>query len=76
MALTSGTRQPPQVALHPIGAGESRRLPVGEIGGLNEVAWFPDGKHLLLIAGAAGPDLRDGHQWGQTPNRGPYRFCR
>jgi Tol biopolymer transport system component len=50
--------RPPQVALHPIGAGESRRLPVGDITSLIRLAWFPDGKHLLLQGAAEGQALR------------------
>jgi eukaryotic-like serine/threonine-protein kinase len=50
--------RPPQVVLHPIGAGESRRLPAGEITSLKSVAWFPDGKHLLLTGAAEGQPLR------------------
>jgi hypothetical protein len=50
--------RPPQVALNPIGAGESRRLPAGEITSLKTVAWFPDGKHLLLTGAAGGQALR------------------
>ena len=50
--------RPPQVALHPIGAGESRRLPVGDIVSLTHVAWFPDGKHLLLTGATEGQPLR------------------
>jgi Tol biopolymer transport system component len=50
--------RPPQVALNPIGAGESRRLPVGEITSLKSVDWFPDGKHLLLTGATEGQALR------------------
>jgi dipeptidyl aminopeptidase/acylaminoacyl peptidase len=50
--------RPPQVALHPIGTGESRRLPVGDIVNLDHLDWFPDGKHLLLIGAAEGQSLR------------------
>jgi dipeptidyl aminopeptidase/acylaminoacyl peptidase len=50
--------RPPQVALNPIGTGESRRLPAGEITSLKSVAWFPDGKHLLLSGAAEGQPLR------------------
>jgi hypothetical protein len=46
--------RPPQVALHPIGAGESRRLPVGDVVNLDGLSWFPDGKHLLLIGATEG----------------------
>ena len=50
--------RPPQVALNPVGTGESRRLPAGEITSLKFVAWFPDGRHLLLTAAAQGESLR------------------
>jgi eukaryotic-like serine/threonine-protein kinase len=50
--------RPPQVALNPIGAGESRRLAAGEITSLKSVSWFPDGKHLLLTGAAEGQPLR------------------
>jgi Tol biopolymer transport system component len=50
--------RPPQVALNPIGTGESRRLPAGDITSLRSVAWFPDGKHLLLTGAAEGQPLR------------------
>jgi Tol biopolymer transport system component len=50
--------RPPQVVLNPIGAGESRHLAVGEITSLKSVAWFPDGKHLLLFGAAEGQSSR------------------
>jgi len=50
--------RPPQIALNPIGAGESRRLAVGEIASLRLISWFPDGKHLLLTGAAEGQPLR------------------
>ena len=50
--------RPPQVVLHPIGTGESRRLSLGEIASLLGVAWFPDGRHLLLIGATEGQPLR------------------
>jgi len=50
--------RPLQVALHLIGTGESRRLPVGYIVNLDHLDWFPDGKHLLLIGAAEGQSLR------------------
>src|SRR5271168_135640 len=49
---------PPQLILHPIGAGQSQRLPVGEITALKSVAWFPDGQHLALVGAANGQPLR------------------
>lgn len=50
--------RPPQVALNPTGAGESRRLGVDGIATLRMVTWFPDGKHLLLTGAAEGQPLR------------------
>jgi dipeptidyl aminopeptidase/acylaminoacyl peptidase len=50
--------RPPQVGLNPIGTGESRRLPVGDITTLGNVIWFPDGKHLLLTGAAEGQSFR------------------
>ncbi len=50
--------RPPQVVLHPIGTGESRRLSLGEIASLFGVAWFPDGRHLLLVGASEGQPLR------------------
>jgi hypothetical protein len=50
--------RPPQLALHPIGTGESRRLPLGDIVNFTTVAWFPDGKHVLLEASKEGEPLR------------------
>lgn len=46
------------MALHPIGAGESRRLPLGDLVSLIHLAWFPDGKHLLLTGATDGQPLR------------------
>lgn len=43
--------------MNPLGAGESRRLAVGEIATLTSVEWFPDGKHLLLTAAGEGRAL-------------------
>ena len=50
--------RPPQVALNPIGAGASQRLPVVDITSLKSVAWFPDGKHLVLTGAPEGQPLR------------------
>src|SRR5260370_9366454 len=50
--------RPPQVVLHPIGTGESRRLSLGDIVSLRQLAWFPDGRHLLLIGASEGQPLR------------------
>ncbi len=69
--------RPPQVALHPIGTGESRRLPVGDIKTLTALAWFPDGRHLLLKGAAEGQPLRTymmDTQGGKPQPLGPADF--
>jgi eukaryotic-like serine/threonine-protein kinase len=48
---------PPKVALHPIGIGQSRRIATGDLVQLDSVAWFPDGKHLLLQGAGEGQPL-------------------
>jgi len=58
MVATRIVTRPPQVGLNPIGAGESRRLPVGDITSLGNVVWFPDGTHLLLTGAAEGQSMR------------------
>jgi Tol biopolymer transport system component len=50
--------RPPQLVLNPIGAGESRRFPLGDITSLKSVAWFPDNKHILLVGAAEGQAMR------------------
>ena len=50
--------RPPQIVLLPLGAGESRRLSLGDIVSLNQSDWFPDGKRLLLSAATEGQALR------------------
>jgi eukaryotic-like serine/threonine-protein kinase len=49
---------PSQVALNPIGAGGSRRLPLGDLTSLGRTAWFPDGRHLLLTGAMEGQPVR------------------
>jgi eukaryotic-like serine/threonine-protein kinase len=48
---------PPKVVLHPTGIGQSRRIAVGDLVQLTSVAWFPDGKHLLLHGAGEGQPL-------------------
>jgi serine/threonine protein kinase/dipeptidyl aminopeptidase/acylaminoacyl peptidase len=50
--------QPPQIALYPIGVGESRNLPLGDINVANYVVWFPDGKHLLVVGAEGSQPVR------------------
>jgi serine/threonine protein kinase/Tol biopolymer transport system component len=69
--------RPPQVALHPIGTGSSRLLPVGDIATLTAVAWFPDGQHLLMNASKEGQSLRTyvmDLQGGKPEQLGPADF--
>jgi len=49
---------PPEVILHPIGTGESRRIALGDLVTADNLAWFPDGKHLLLVGASAGQARR------------------
>lgn len=68
---------PPQLALHPVGMGESRRLPLGDLVTLTFVAWFPDGQHVLLQASKAGQPLRTYEldlQGGKPQEVGPADF--
>jgi eukaryotic-like serine/threonine-protein kinase len=58
MVATRIVTRPPEVGLNPIGTGESRRLPVGDITSLGNVMWFPDGKHLLLTGATEGKPMR------------------
>ena len=69
--------RPPQLALHPIGTGESQRLVLGDIANLAKVAWFPDGKHVLLNASKEGQSLRTYEmdlQGGKPEQLGPADF--
>jgi Tol biopolymer transport system component len=70
--------RPPQLALHPIGTGESRHLALGGITSLSKVAWFPDGKHVLLNASKEGESLRTYEldlQGGKPEQIGPADFA-
>ncbi|HWY59660.1 MAG TPA: protein kinase [Terriglobales bacterium] len=69
--------RPPQVGLNPIGTGESRRLPVGDITSLGNVIWFPDGKHLLLTGATEGQSFRSYEmdlEGGKPRSLGPPDF--
>jgi serine/threonine protein kinase/Tol biopolymer transport system component len=56
---TNVPSRPPQIDLNPVGAGESRRLSVGDVTSLRGgTAWFPDGKHLLLTGAPEGQPAR------------------
>jgi Tol biopolymer transport system component len=69
--------RPPQLALHPIGTGESRRLALGDIVNFAAVAWFPDGQHVLLQAATEGQPLRTYEmdlQGGKPQEFGPADF--
>ena len=58
MVATRIVTRPPEVGLNPIGTGESRRLPVGDITSLGNVSWFPDSKHLLLTGATEQQPMR------------------
>jgi hypothetical protein len=69
--------RPPQLALYPVGTGESRRLPLGDITNFTSVAWFPDGQHVLLQASKEGQPVRTYEmdlQGGKPQELGPSDF--
>jgi eukaryotic-like serine/threonine-protein kinase len=69
--------RPPQIGLNPIGAGESRRLALGDLTSLGRVNWFPDGKHLLLTGATEGLALRTYEmdlEGGKPQTLGPADF--
>ena len=49
---------PPEIALHPLQAGEARKLSLGDLTHVVHVSWFPEGNALLLIGAAEGQSLR------------------
>jgi serine/threonine protein kinase/Tol biopolymer transport system component len=70
--------RPPQLALYPVGTGESRRLALGDIANFTSVAWFPDGRHVLLQASKEGQPLRTYEmdlQGGKPQELGPADFA-
>jgi eukaryotic-like serine/threonine-protein kinase len=50
--------RPPYIMLYPLGTGESRKVSPEGLVGFSSIAWFPDGKHLLLVAAKEGEGLR------------------
>jgi len=68
---------PPYMAMYPIGAGEARKFPLGDLVAVDSHTWFPDGKHLLLVAAKKGEGLRSYQldlQTGATQPFGPAAF--
>lgn len=69
--------KPPYIALYPLGTGESRKVSLQGLTGLSSLAWFPDGKRLLVAAAKEGEGLRsyvldmDG---GKPESMGPPGF--
>jgi eukaryotic-like serine/threonine-protein kinase len=50
--------RPPYIALYPLGTGESRKLSLEGLSGSSSIAWFPDGKRLLVVAAKESEGLR------------------
>jgi Tol biopolymer transport system component len=49
---------PPQLVINPIGPGETRRLPRGDLETYQAACWFPDGKRVLVVGNEAGKESR------------------
>jgi hypothetical protein len=56
-ALTVVEGTPPSLLLLPTGAGETRIVPTGKLNSHN-FAWFPDGKHICVVANEGSGGLR------------------
>jgi len=65
-ALLLGT--PPSVVLLPTGAGQPRMLDRGPIRDFQALAWFPDGRRILIAGSEAGAPVR---LWTQDVATGP-----
>jgi Tol biopolymer transport system component len=50
--------RPPYIGLYPLGTGESRKVSLEGLSGFSSLAWFPDGKRLLIVAAKDGEGLR------------------
>jgi Tol biopolymer transport system component len=59
---------PPSVTILPTGVGQARLLERGTLGSLQAVAWFPDGRRLLLAGNEPGHGTR---LWTQNLASGP-----
>ncbi len=49
---------PVQVALYPIGAGQSRTIAIDKMVNANWLDWFPDGKRLFIVGALGNENLR------------------
>ena len=49
---------PPQLVIYPTGAGETRRLPRGDLEAYHFASWFPDGNSVLVSGHEAGKASR------------------
>jgi eukaryotic-like serine/threonine-protein kinase len=58
MAAVHVPANPPYIMLYPLGTGESLKLNPEGLFGFSSIAWFPDGKRLLLVAAKQGEGLR------------------
>jgi Tol biopolymer transport system component len=56
-ALTVMEGAPPTLLLLPTGAGETRIVPTGKLN-CHNLAWFPDGKHICVVANEGSGGLR------------------
>jgi hypothetical protein len=68
---------PPQLVIYPIGAGENRTLPMGNVRPGRVLSWFPDGKRLAMIGSEQGKPMRTymmDVSSGKLEPLGPERF--
>jgi len=49
---------PAQIVIYPVGAGENRTLPMGNIDAGRAMSWFPDGKRLAVLGSEQGKARR------------------
>jgi Tol biopolymer transport system component len=51
-------KSPPEVVIYPIGAGETRTIPLKNLVSSRGLEWFPDGKRLTVVGVEAGKSRR------------------
>jgi Tol biopolymer transport system component len=68
---------PPQVSVVPLGAGEGRKMSLGDLTVAEGVIWFPDNKHVLVRGATPGQPLQSyvmDIEGGKPQQIGPVGF--